>query len=149
MPGDDRADEKAHVVGQLIGFDFSSSPYLRGLLQDPGQMRSLGFSYLTRFFVSAGQQLPVVLLLDDIHWADTGSLDLLTHVFKNIPAGTPLLALCTARPALAERYPDWGAGLPGAVRLDLKPLSRDDSRALVDGILQKAESLPAALRELV
>ncbi|MGC1376381.1 MAG: tetratricopeptide repeat protein, partial [Anaerolineales bacterium] len=149
MPGDDRADEKAHVVGQLIGFDFSSSPYLRGLLQDPGQMRSLGFSYLTRFFVSAGQQLPVVLLLDDIHWADTGSLDMLAHVFKNIPAGTPLLALCTARPALAERYADWGVGLPGAVHLELKPLSREDSRALVESILQKAESLPAALCELV
>jgi tetratricopeptide (TPR) repeat protein len=149
MPADALSPEKAHVVGQLIGYDFSSSPYLRGLLQDSRQMRSLGLSYLTRFLVSAAQQLPVVLLLDDIHWADTGSLDVLTSVFKNIPAGTPLLALCTARPALAEHYPDWGVGLPSSLQLELKPLSRDDSRTLVEGILQKVENLPAALKELV
>jgi class 3 adenylate cyclase/tetratricopeptide (TPR) repeat protein len=149
MSDDPRADEKAHIIGQLIGYDFSESPYLRGLLQDPRQLRSLSFSYLVRFFVAAAQKLPIVMLLDDLHWADSGSLDALIYVFQNLPAGTPLMALCTARPALMERSPDWGNGLPGFLQLELKPLSRDDCRALVEGILQKAESLPAALRELV
>ena len=149
MPNDPSSKEKAHIIGQLIGYDFSTSPYLRGLLQDPRQMRSLGFNYLTRFFITAAQRFAVVFLLDDIHWADTGSLDALTHIFGNLPAQTPLLALCTARPALTERYPDWGTGLPGATQRELKPLSRDDCRALVEGILHKAELLPAALKELV
>lgn len=149
MPHDPGSKEKAHVIGQLIGYDFSTSPYLRGLLQDPRQMRSLGFNYLIRFFIVAAQRFPVVFLLDDIHWADTGSLDALIHIFSNIPAWAPLLALCTARPALTERYPDWGTGLPGAAQFELRPLSRDDCRALVEGILHKAESLPAALKELV
>lgn len=149
MPYDAGSQEKAHVVGQLMGYDFSNSPYLRGLLQDPRQMRSLGFNYLTRFFIAATQRFPVIFLLDDIHWADSASLDALLHVFGNIPAQTPLLTLCTARPTLTERYPNWASGLPGAIQLELNPLSRDDCRALVEGILQKAESLPAALRELV
>ncbi len=67
LPDDERATEKAHIIGQLIGFDFSASPYLRGLLQDPRQLRSLGFATLTRFFVTAAETYPVVLIADDLH----------------------------------------------------------------------------------
>jgi tetratricopeptide (TPR) repeat protein len=149
MPGDENSREKAHIVGQLIGFDFSTGPYLRGLLQDPRQVRSLGFATLVRFFAAAAETYPVILLVDDIHWADRGSLDALSYLFENIPATTPLLALCTARPALFERYPAWGTGLPEAVQLALKPLFPEESRRLVEQILHKAPMIPSALRELV
>jgi class 3 adenylate cyclase/tetratricopeptide (TPR) repeat protein len=149
MPNDERAVEKAHIVGQLIGFDFSTSPYLRGVLQDPRQMRSLGFATLARFFATASVTLPVILVVDDIHWADRGSLDALTYLLGHIPAGTPFLALCTARPSLFERAPEWGLGLPAAVKLELKPLLPAESRSLVEQILRKAPIIPPALRDLV
>jgi tetratricopeptide (TPR) repeat protein len=149
MPEDDRSQESAHIVGQLIGFDFSSSPYLRGLRLDPKQIRSLGFAILTRFFASAAAQMPVILLLDDLHWADQGSLEFLLSLLENLPAGTPLLVLGMARPALLERFPDWGQGLEGAARFELKPLTREDSRALVEQILQKAAEIPVSLREMI
>lgn len=149
MPDDERALEKSHIVGQLIGFDFSASPYLRGVLQDPKQMRSLGFATLARFFVTAAESYPIVLVADDIHWADRGSLDALTFLYTHIPAITPFLALCTARPSLFERAPDWGIGLPAAAKLELKPLLPAESRALVEQILQKAPIIPTALRDLV
>ncbi len=149
MPGDERAIEKAHIVGQLIGFDFSASPYLRGVLQDPKQMHSLGFATLTRFFVTAAETYPVILAADDIHWADRGSLEVLAYLFAHIPTVTPFLALCTARPSLFERAPEWGAGLTNAIRLELKPLLPAESRSLVEQILQKAPIIPPALRDLV
>ncbi len=148
MPGDERAQEKAHIVGQLIGFDFSASPYLRGLLQDPRQMRNLGFATLARFFVAASQQLPVIIMADDIHWADKGSLDALAYLAENLPIGTPLLMLCMARPALYERFPEWGQNTP-ITTLELAPLAETDSQRLVEHILHKAPHIPSALREMV
>lgn len=149
MPDDERAVEKAHIVGQLIGFDFSASPYLRGVLQDPKQMRSLGFATLVRFFVTAAETYPIVLVADDIHWADRGSLEALAYLCAHVPAATPFLAICAARPSLLERAPDWGLGLPAAVKLELKPLFPAESRSLVEQILHKAPIIPTSLRDLV
>ncbi len=149
MPDDERAVEKAHIVGQLIGFDFSASPYLRGVLQDPKQMRSLGFATLVRFFVTAAETYPIVLVADDIHWADRGSLEALAYLCAHVPVITPFLAICTARPSLLERAPEWGLGLPAAVKLELKPLFPAESRSLVEQILHKAPIIPPALRDLV
>lgn len=149
LSDDERAVEKAHIVGQLIGFDFSASPYLRGVLQDPRQMRSLGFATLARFFVTAAQTYPVILVADDIHWADRGSLDALTYFCAHVPAVTPFLVLCTARPSLFERAPEWGLGLPAALKLELKPLLLAESKALVEQILRKVPLIPPALRDLV
>ena len=62
---------------------------------------------------------------------------------------SPLLIVCAARPSLYQRRPDWGPGQSGHNRLDLAPLSGQDSRHLVDEILQRMERVPATLRELV
>lgn len=149
LPEDERAVEKAHIVGQLVGFDFSSSPYLRGVLQDPKQMRSLGFATLARFFVTAAASYPIILAADDIHWADRGSLEALAYLCTHVPVATPFLVLCTARPSLFERAPEWGLGLPAAVKLELKPLLPAESRSLVEQILHKVPLIPPALRDLV
>ncbi len=149
MPEDREPQEKAHIVGQMIGFDFSASPYLRGLLDDPRQLRNLGLSYLVRFFQSAARIHPVILLLDDVHWADDGSLDVLRHLLLTIPRQTPLIAMMMARPSFFERLPDWDANLPAHERIDLKPLSRDESREMVQQILRHVTILPSALRELI
>ncbi|MDW8276540.1 MAG: tetratricopeptide repeat protein [Anaerolineales bacterium] len=149
LPDDERAIEKAHIIGQLVGFDFSASPYLRGILQDPKQLRSLGLNTLTRFFVTAAETYPVVLITDDIHWADRGSLDALLYLCAHVPASTPFLVISTARPALFERIPDWGLGLTAARKLELRPLQTEESQALVTQILQKTSHIPPALRDLI
>ena len=51
---------------------------------------------------------PLVLVFEDIHWADDGLLDFIDHV-ADWSRGVPLLVLCTARPELFERRPGWGA----------------------------------------
>jgi len=149
LPADERAVEKAHVIGQLIGFDFSTSPYLRGILPDPKQLRSLGLATLTRFFATAAATTPVALIADDLHWADRSSLEALVYLCENLPAATPFLALCAARPLLFERMPEWGLGLSAAVKLELKPLLPAESRSLVEQILRKALFIPPALRDLI
>ncbi|WP_437998442.1 AAA family ATPase [Sorangium sp. So ce185] len=65
----------------------------------------------------------VVVLLDDIHWADDASLDLFDDLVVRL-SDAPLLLVGAARPELYERRPHWGEGKASHARLDLGPLSR-------------------------
>ena len=150
--------QMAHFIGHLLGLDFSSSPYLRGLLEDPEQIRQRAFHCLTQFFsalsrgtASGAEGLPfkgLLLVAEDIHWSDEASLDALAHLARECKEA-PLMLVCLARPTLLERRPAWGEGLPAHTRLQLESLSRRESRLLVDTILRKVALVPPALRDLI
>lgn len=149
---------QAHFVGQLLGLDFSGSPYLQGIRQDAEQIRQRALLALTRLFQAAARGTPqpgetqpgrgAWLVFEDIQWSDTGSLEFILHLARTC-ADVPLLILCLTRPTLFERQPNWGEGLDCHERLELRALSRRQSLALVGGILRKAPEIPAALRELL
>ena len=140
--------EKAHFIGHLIGFDFSTSPYLRGILSDARQIRDRAFYYITQFFTAVAQRGPVVIFLKDIHLASEGSLDLIDHLARECRQ-EPLLIVCLARPSLFERRPSWGERQAAHTRLELSPLSEESSRQLVAEILRKVDQIPSDLRDLV
>ncbi|MDT5269635.1 MAG: hypothetical protein QOH49_1821, partial [Acidobacteriota bacterium] len=139
---------RAHLIGQLIGFDYSASPHVSGIRDDARQVRDRAFRYAAQFFSDIARDLPVVLYLDDIHWADDGSLDFIDYLALHC-AHDPVMLLCLARPALLERRPAWGEGRERHTRLTLQPLSKKESRQLVEEILRRAHGVPAELRELV
>ena len=58
---------------------------------------------------SAAASAPVVVVFDDIHWAEPAFLDLIEHV-ADLSRAAPILLLCLARPELLERRPGWGGG---------------------------------------
>jgi predicted ATPase len=89
-----------------------------------------------------------LLIAEDIHWSDQGSLDLLSHLGRACRR-VPLLIVCVARPAFFERQPRWVVSFPAHQRLDLGALSLSDSQALVHDILRKTPQIPPALRELI
>ena len=145
-----RADEQTALVGQLIGLDCQASPHLAGILQDGKQIRDRAFHALSQYFrlLCASHGEPIVLLFDDLHWADAGSLDFINHLARSC-ADLPLLVLCATRPVLYERRPLWGSGQQPHRRIDLAPLPRRDSRELADALLSRVESPPPLLRELI
>ena len=156
MPGDPTAVEKAHFIGHLLGFDFSASPHLAGVLHDSAQVRQRAFYYLTQFFRAVTGSHPAVILLEDLHWADDASLDLLDYLARELRSnpqatgrerGVPLLIIGLARPALFERRPLWGEGWDFHLRLALRPLDRQDSRRLVGELLRRVGSVPTELRD--
>lgn len=138
--------DRADVVGHWLGFDFSGSPAVRGLLGSRS-FRQQAQADLFHVFRSLGER-PAVLFLEDLHWADDGSLDLLEQLAGEVP-DRRLLFVCLARPALLKRRPDWGSGIRSLTRVDLGPLTEDQSRTLVEEILQRADDVPESLRELV
>jgi class 3 adenylate cyclase/tetratricopeptide (TPR) repeat protein len=139
---------RAHITGQLLGFDFSASPHLKGVLNDAEQLRNRGLRYLGEYFQAVSDDLPAVVILEDIHWADDSSLDAVNQLGSSTPQQS-LLIVCAARPSLFERRPYWGEGLAYHHRLALQPLSKRESRRLIDEILRLVEQVPPELRQLV
>jgi class 3 adenylate cyclase/tetratricopeptide (TPR) repeat protein len=137
-----------HFIGHLIGLDFSTSPHLRGILGDARQIHDLAFHYAVQFFTDITREQIGVIFLEDIHWADRGSLDFFDYLM-NTTSGLPLLVIGLTRSTLFEERPDWGAGPVQSLRLDLLPLSDENCRRLVGEILQKVPEIPPALTELI
>ena len=73
---------------------------------------------------------PIVVVIEDIQWAEPALLDLIEYLVERLK-DAPILFVCVARPELLERRPDWGAG-PSRTMLHLPPLSDDHAARLVD-----------------
>src|SRR5690606_22509205 len=101
-----RAAETAHLIGHLVGFDFSDSPYLRGILDDAPHIRGRAFHTFAQFLRSMAAVQPVVLLMENMQWVDAGSIALAEYLWQNC-RGCPLFILATARPEFLERWPAW------------------------------------------
>ncbi len=140
-----RGPAQAQLIGQLSGLDFGDSPHVHGL--DPRSLRDEAFAALRGYLqaLAAAGDAPPVLLLEDLHWADDGSLDLLQDWLAHA-AELPLVLLMTARPALLTRRPGWAA--PEAT-VTLQPLSAAQGDALAQALLQRIEAPPARLVELL
>ena len=138
----------AHFIGHLIGLDYSNSKHLKGILNDARQVRDLAFHYGAEFIADIAHDQTVVIFLEDIHWADSGSLDFFDSLMSKQP-DLPLLIIGLTRSALFEQRPDWGTGPVQHLSLNLLPLSETDSRRLVDEILQKVPEVPEAITDLI
>jgi DNA-binding SARP family transcriptional activator len=90
---------------------------------------------------------PVVLTLDDIHWAEPAFLDLVEDVART-SRGVPLLVVCLGRSELLDDRPGWGGGLPNASSLLLEPLGEADTERLLDHLLGASE-LPDPVRSYI
>jgi len=142
---------QADIVGHWLGFDFSASPAVARLAGSPDFV-ALAQAHFVRFMRALAAERGIALLLEDIHWADGSSLDLIGRLARAaVEDGAPahLLILCLARPSLFERRPDWGRDLPGFRAVQLHPLDTPASLALVDEILQRADAVPDELRQLI
>ena len=143
--------EQAHFIGQLLGFNFSYSKYLREALKDASQFHERAVQHLLQLFrvVSNHQSSDLAfMILEDIHWADRKSLEVITRLVREMPDAHLMIA-CSARPSLLERYPAWGTPSPHSSTATLFPLSKRDSRRLVKEVLQKVDDLPDDLRDLI
>ena len=147
--GPDLSEAHAHLLGHLIGIEWHESRHVKGILHDPKQIRNRAFHVAAQLFRRIGRsdRSPVVLQLEDLHWADNESLDFLAYVAE-IDRDVPLLMLAFCRPTLFERRATWCAESLHR-RIDLQPLGKDMSRLLVGELLKKVPEVPAALRELV
>ncbi len=90
---------------------------------------------IRRFLDGLAADGPVVLVIEDIHWAEPTLLDLLEGLVDWMRE-TPLLVVCTTRPDVFERRPGWGGGRADTAILALRPLSRADTDHLIENLVR-------------
>ena len=112
-----------------------------GLGAGVGGGREESFGAWQRLIEGMADRQPLILVLEDLHWADDGTLDFVEHLV-DWTRDVPLLVLCTSRPELLERRRTWGGGRLNSHTIALAPLSDDDTAQLVGALLGRP-ALPA------
>ena len=107
---------------------------IMGLSSDSFQVGEL-FWGIRRFFELNAARQPIVVLFDDIHWAEPTFLDLVDHLVES--DDLRLVVLCTARGELLESQAERSEG-PRATRIVLRPLSEADSARIIENLLGQA-----------
>jgi predicted ATPase/class 3 adenylate cyclase len=146
--GETNLEMQAHILGQLLGYDFTDSPHVKPLLGFPQQLRDRSMVYLAGYYEATARIMPVMVLLEDLHWADDSSLEALSRLGLELQ-DTPVLIVSAARPGLYKRRPYWFEGREFHRRIDLKSLSKRINRQLVAEVLQKIPDLPKDLSDLI
>jgi class 3 adenylate cyclase/tetratricopeptide (TPR) repeat protein len=100
-----------------------------------GDRRNEAFSAWRRFFEGLAEQRPLVVVFEDLHWADEALLDFVDELVDWL-TDVPMLVVATARPELLERRPGWGGGKLNATTLALAPLTNDETAQLLAGVLR-------------
>jgi class 3 adenylate cyclase/tetratricopeptide (TPR) repeat protein len=138
-PADVALEKTTRAVVELFGDD-ELAPLLSALVTaaDRVHSRESLFEAWRRFLERMAARYPLVLVLEDIHWADDGLLDFIEHAADW--AQGPVMLLTLARPELLERRPTWGGGKRNAASIYLEPLTPDEDAAMVDDLLPGAIS---------
>jgi len=114
-------------------------------LETPGgggeDRRSEASAAWRRFLEALAERHPLVLVFEDMHWADDALLDFVDHLL-DWASGVPMLVVCTARPELLDRRGGWGGGKRNALTIALSPLADSDIARLIGTLLEQAV-LPA------
>jgi class 3 adenylate cyclase/tetratricopeptide (TPR) repeat protein len=108
---------------------------------DQTASREESFSAWQRFLEAIAAERPMVLVIEDLHWADDALVDFLDHLV-DLSTGVPLVLLIAARPELYERHAGWGGGKRNSVTISLGPLTDEDTARLVASLVGKSV-LPA------
>ena len=115
---------------------------LVGAQEDAGGVaREEAFSAWRRYLEALAAGGPLVLVVEDLHWADRALLDFLEHLLDWAPQ-VPLLVVSTTRPELYKERADWGGGRRNSTTVGLAPLSNEETARLVAALLERSV-LPA------
>jgi class 3 adenylate cyclase len=129
------ADERRSLTDPLL--------HLLGIGDSGGRERGQLFVAWRTFFERIAEQGPVVMVFEDLQWADDGLLDFVEELVT-WSRGRSIYVITLARSELLDRRPTWGAGQRSFTSLNLSPLSDEDMRTLLDGLVP---GLPPATRD--
>jgi class 3 adenylate cyclase len=120
---------------------------LVGLPGEGGQREEV-FSAWQRFFDEVAARTPLVLVIEDLHWADPAMLAFVQHLAE-WSTGVPILVVGTARPELFDAHSTWAGGLANATTLALRPLNREDTTRLAADLVGEAGGLADVTASLI
>ena len=124
------SDPNADVITDRLGQVFGST----GIVASPEET----FWAVRKLLETLARERPVVVVFDDIHWAEPTLLDLVEHV-ADWSRDAPILLLCMARPELLDRRPGWAGGKLNASTTLLEPLKGPECQILMENLLGRTK----------
>jgi class 3 adenylate cyclase/tetratricopeptide (TPR) repeat protein len=106
------------------------------------------FWAIRRLLETLARARPVVVVFDDIHWAEPTFLDFIEHL-TDWTRDAALLVVCLSRRELLEIRPAWGGGKANATAIQLEPLTAEQSAELMENLLGRARLAAEARHRVV
>ncbi|HEY5651275.1 MAG TPA: adenylate/guanylate cyclase domain-containing protein, partial [Acidimicrobiia bacterium] len=137
------AGEKLRRAVDLLFDDETTAKWVRTRLEpvagvvgsDEATMQEL-FAALTRFFEALAARNPLILVIEDLQWADPSLLEFLDHL-TGWATESPILVTATARPEFLTTNPGWGGGKRNATTIGLSRLSDEDTARIIGALLDR------------
>jgi class 3 adenylate cyclase/tetratricopeptide (TPR) repeat protein len=123
----------ANQLGPLVG------------IGGEGGERSEAFTAWRRFLEDLAAVQPLVMIVEDLHWADAALVEFLEDLLV-WSSDSPIMVICTARPELYEAHPGWGGGQRNSATISLAPLSDEHISRLLAALLEQTV-LPAETQQ--
>ncbi|MDQ3964756.1 MAG: AAA family ATPase, partial [Actinomycetota bacterium] len=134
-------------VGAALAATIGIEPALSALGQlDPREVRRELIQAWRVLMTGLATQRPVVCVVEDLHWADEETLEVLNELARHVEG--PVLFVCSARPEIVSSRAEWLAALPSHASVSLEPLDVDESMRLISSILGGGD-LPPMLWERI
>ncbi|MGZ4204950.1 MAG: ATP-binding protein, partial [Actinomycetota bacterium] len=135
----DSADQARRALKKLVQEEENADLIVERVVQLLGlseeQVRAQEtFWAVRKLFESLARRAPLVVVFDDIHWAEAALLDMIEHIVDS-SRGVSLVLMCIARPELLEHRQGWGGGKMNASSILLEPLREDESAQLMTNLL--------------
>ncbi len=127
------AASKTAVIGRLLGIE-GPEDHLFSEQEDAQHAREVFFAAVRSCVEGLTRDGPLVLVWEDIHWADEGMLDLIEHLLQW--ARAPVLQICLAREELLERRAGWGGVRRDSTTMFLEPLGESETRELISSLMR-------------
>jgi predicted ATPase len=121
-------DQRAALVSDRIAEALGAGRVMGGRSEEI-------FWAVRKLFESLARAGPVIVVIDNVHWAESTFLDLIEHIV-DISRDFPILIICIARPELLDTRPSWGNGKPNATSIYLEPLNDVECRTLISQLLK-------------
>jgi DNA-binding SARP family transcriptional activator/predicted ATPase len=156
------SDPRQRVEELLAGEEPIAQLVLAAIgLSDAAAQAGETFWAVRRLLERVAAERPLVVVVEDVHWAEPTLLDLLEYLVA-FSSGQPILLICNARPEFVEVRPAWVTPQPSRSLVALDPLSNAEARELIEGagaaglesrtaarIVETAEGNPLFLEQLV
>ncbi len=138
LPDDEPAEALAKLEAAMGGEEATRTAALRVAelvgLAETGAVGEERFWAVRKLLEAIASRRPLVVVLDDVNWAEETLLDLIEHI-ADWSRDAPILLLCLARPELLDLRPGWGGGKRNATTIFLEPLSEAESEQLLAHLL--------------
>jgi class 3 adenylate cyclase len=148
----DRAIEVYPFLGHMLTIKLEGEALRRTQITDPQALQTQYLLTMQRLLETIMKQNPVILILEDLHWADGSSIELFTKLLSLVSKGSILFCMVTRveREAAGWKLVNAARDLLGGslTEINLQNLTEKDSRSLVANLLA-IETLPEKVRELI